>query len=607
MFDAFGALKGAIRTRDYVFIRGRRNDRILLVAHADTAGTTGEPVWMGDAAVTERWGLGYSAGKDNVLGADDRAGCALMYNIFDGQHSVLITTGEERGCIGAKAALREISDELEHHHFALQVDRRGDRQAVFYQCGTEPFQTWMMAQLNRLDYDAVEWSKEPGSWTDIAEMCPQLGICGVNLSAGYLNEHSSQEILLLGSWLHTRTVVKRIIQQTRIPQFLMQKARYAGRHPFREESTTGNFYRTRGTVGGTQTDRKTEPMIKFQNRLVPLSELSNKQRKALIKGIKKQYEKKLIVASQAIDMIMQILPKNRKLSDVFPVPPRAISEQERSEHWTGETWERRDARGGSSDTHGAISGPVVTPDPNDKVRYGETPRVPHWDTTAGSKSTAITKRLKYCKHYVLQGRYCEKCVGVVGFAVPTSDGLMDLRAKSPAELMQVFEEADKEPKLANVVDLLTEVRCDHGVLIKDHCEQCAPDPAAVSETNSRVRRTCKHGQSIYLLCTDCEIEIANASDEQAEEIASRRTSRPAEISKPDTCIHNIGVHLHCAACDGLGASTEKVKVVPLPLLPPARRSLSLVSVGRASRDEMVNDKIREGFTLGGDGTCNIDH
>src|SRR5512135_2254465 len=150
VLNAFGALKGAVRTRDYVFIEGRRKDRILLVAHADTAGNLGKPVWHGDAATTYLWGLGWDHKRESiVLGADDRAGCALLYNIYDGEHSVLITTGEERGCIGAKIALKELADQLERHQFALQIDRRGDRQAVFYQCGTEAFQKWMMAQLEQ--------------------------------------------------------------------------------------------------------------------------------------------------------------------------------------------------------------------------------------------------------------------------------------------------------------------------------------------------------------------------------------------------------------------------------------------------------------------------
>ena len=81
----------------FVYIPGSRKDRVLLVAHADTFfhdfHGPHEIILDGDI---------YRSMEDSVgIGADDRAGCAILYLLKDSGHSLLITNGEEIGCKAA--------------------------------------------------------------------------------------------------------------------------------------------------------------------------------------------------------------------------------------------------------------------------------------------------------------------------------------------------------------------------------------------------------------------------------------------------------------------------------------------------------------------------
>lgn len=250
VMEAFAGLEGVkpviSKTGQYVFLPGKRKDRVLLVAHADTVHDDRRLtnlLWIGDVltrrpeySTNSYGGGGWNSG---ALGGDDRAGCAMMYNLWDGQHSVLITTGEERGCIGARAAVREIAGLLEKHQFAVQVDRRGDRQCVFYDVGTKPFKDFIVSACTGHDYEKVSWREEQGSSTDIRVICPEVGICGVNLSAGFYHEHSSDEMLLLGAWLHTRTVLRRLLKQEALAAFPLERprARWSRESRFHEQTT----------------------------------------------------------------------------------------------------------------------------------------------------------------------------------------------------------------------------------------------------------------------------------------------------------------------------------------------------------------------------------
>ena len=134
VMSMFAGLAGAISHQDggkhnFVYVPGRRKDRVLLVAHADTVW---DAFYIGAQAVATKpvWEDGVIRGENPNcgLGADDRAGCAMLYLLKDSGHSLLITDGEEHGQIGAKyieRAYPEVFDELNRHRYMIQLDRRG--------------------------------------------------------------------------------------------------------------------------------------------------------------------------------------------------------------------------------------------------------------------------------------------------------------------------------------------------------------------------------------------------------------------------------------------------------------------------------------------------
>ncbi len=218
--NSFSDGKGQDR---FVWIPGTRPDRCLLVAHADTVWgkATVNPIYSEKDDIiysgrsyekvdvtrrnstSTRFGIG--------IGADDRAGCFALWNLRNLGHSLLITSGEEEGCVASK---RIMSDEwwrntISEHQFAVQFDRRGHKDIVFYNIGTNKFAEYVKKE--------TEYTPETGSYTDIRELC--LKICGVNISIGFHNEHTPEEKLVVSQMLNTIGVAYNWLSKKDIPKF----------------------------------------------------------------------------------------------------------------------------------------------------------------------------------------------------------------------------------------------------------------------------------------------------------------------------------------------------------------------------------------------------
>lgn len=198
IMEFFSERDGAITGDMWVFIPGENepDHRVLVVAHADTV-FTGPPKYV-------EW-VGTTATSGTGLGADDRAGCAMAAKLLGSGHSVLILDGEESGGIGASKAVRDIRDLLKEHVFALELDRMGDREVVTYSgTSSKDFDTYL-AEL------FPGWEIGHGSYTDIATICPAIGICGANVAVGYLYQHSKHEFLDLTAWCTSLLQMQRVL------------------------------------------------------------------------------------------------------------------------------------------------------------------------------------------------------------------------------------------------------------------------------------------------------------------------------------------------------------------------------------------------------------
>lgn len=226
ILNIFGNMKGAVRGKaltgyPYVFIPGKSDNKVLLVAHCDT-------VWEGkncNQKLKYKHGIYYS-GKNNVgIGADDRAGLAMLYLLRKSGHSLLITTGEEKGMKCANYLSEEEYKMINEHNFIIQLDKCGSEEFKCYHVGSEEFIDYIK---ERTGFNYIK----PFSYTDVVALCKT--ICGVNMSVGYYNEHTPKECLVYKDWLKTLDATKDLIKDSK--RFELDKKKGLGAYEEKEDN-----------------------------------------------------------------------------------------------------------------------------------------------------------------------------------------------------------------------------------------------------------------------------------------------------------------------------------------------------------------------------------
>ena len=215
IFAKFAGLDDAIHRgtgkRQFVFCPGKRKNRVLLIAHADT-------VFAGDLPREIVHEAGVIRNQLGGLGADDRAGCAILWLLRDLGHSLLITDGEETGGEGSqwlREANRDIFDEINNRHqFVLEFDRRNNRDFKCYNVGTPVFRKYVREMTGYKEPDR-------GSFTDICILCENVP--GANLSIGFRNEHSNLECLVVSEWQQTFNLCLQWLSQPKLLRFRIPK------------------------------------------------------------------------------------------------------------------------------------------------------------------------------------------------------------------------------------------------------------------------------------------------------------------------------------------------------------------------------------------------
>ena len=175
--------KAVARKGNFLLVQGEAP--VLLVAHLDTVHK--EPV------------LTICASEDgNILmspqgiGGDDRCGVYVLANTYEAAGKkpwLIFTCGEETGGIGARAFAEEYAEGklpkgLENLKCMVEIDRKGSRDAVYYDCANEDFEAYITGKGFRTAH---------GSFSDISILAPALGVAAVNLSAGYYDAHTLHE------------------------------------------------------------------------------------------------------------------------------------------------------------------------------------------------------------------------------------------------------------------------------------------------------------------------------------------------------------------------------------------------------------------------------
>ena len=184
------------------FIYAEGSFPVLLVAHMDTVHR--EPVK--DVCYLEK---GNTISSPQGIGGDDRCGIYMILRIIDHFNChVLFTEDEEIGCIGASKYVMAINKFLDvpKVNYIIELDRQGKNDAVFYECDNPEFEDFILKDK--------DWKLNYGTYTDIVEIAPEIGVAAVNFSCGYYNAHKTVEYVVLSEMEENIEKIIRLLDRT---------------------------------------------------------------------------------------------------------------------------------------------------------------------------------------------------------------------------------------------------------------------------------------------------------------------------------------------------------------------------------------------------------
>ncbi len=220
IFDKFSGLPNAEvifdktdKNRRFLYVPATRPDPVLLVSHCDT-------VWGEDPIkLSYSEGKFFSAIKGRGIGADDRAGVAMLWKLRNLGHAILIPDGEESGCRGSRFLMEDEKWRkiINSHHFAIEMDRMNAYDLVFYRVGTPKFREWCEQQF-------TGYKTAHGTYTDICVLCDDTKhkeecLPGLNISVGYYGQHGPGEHLIDKEWQRTLSKLHFVLKQKDLPKF----------------------------------------------------------------------------------------------------------------------------------------------------------------------------------------------------------------------------------------------------------------------------------------------------------------------------------------------------------------------------------------------------
>jgi hypothetical protein len=189
-------LPGAYRDAVGNYIVKVGESRILWSSHTDTVHKTeGRTKLMYASAILS---LNDTETEANCLGADCTVGVWLMRQMIlrNVPGLYIFHAAEEIGGVGSNHIADKTPELLEGIDFAIALDRRGETSIVTYQfggrCASEAFATSFAAQ-----FDLGLKADTGGTFTDTANYTRLVPEC-TNISVGYYNQHTKEEILDVG-------------------------------------------------------------------------------------------------------------------------------------------------------------------------------------------------------------------------------------------------------------------------------------------------------------------------------------------------------------------------------------------------------------------------
>lgn len=142
------------------------------------------------------------------IGGDDRCGVYALSKVYETAQVkpfLLFTCDEETGGIGADYFCKchkqkKLPPEVDNLKCIVEIDRRGSRDAVYYDCDNKDFEKYITSK---------GFVTAQGSFSDISYIAPELGTAAVNLSSGYYNAHTQHEFI---NRSELETVIEKVVE-----------------------------------------------------------------------------------------------------------------------------------------------------------------------------------------------------------------------------------------------------------------------------------------------------------------------------------------------------------------------------------------------------------
>lgn len=215
--------QGYTVTRQKGFLYAKGEVPVLLVAHLDT-------VHHEQPHIICRSEDGRYMMSPQGIGGDDRCGVYMILQILkEVRCHVLFCEDEETGGRGARAfAGSGVNVDV---NYIVEMDRRGNNDAVFYGCDNPEFTEFVCS---------FGFEEAGGSFSDISVIAPYLKTAAVNISAGYYNEHRLHEMI---DCFAMQNNVDRIIQmaQTQTMKYPYMERQFFTRHSLFQQQTLFDF------------------------------------------------------------------------------------------------------------------------------------------------------------------------------------------------------------------------------------------------------------------------------------------------------------------------------------------------------------------------------
>lgn len=132
-----------------------------------------------------------------ILGADDKAGVTILLNMIENNIPGLyyFFVGEESGAIGSKGIVRRNPDKFTKYKRCIAFDRRAYGSIISKQMGKVCCSPEFVEALSQeFARNGMAYKDDPfGVFTDSASFTSIIPEC-TNLSVGYFNEHSDDEV-----------------------------------------------------------------------------------------------------------------------------------------------------------------------------------------------------------------------------------------------------------------------------------------------------------------------------------------------------------------------------------------------------------------------------